>query len=811
MDLIKTNQLDIMLFLSGVCGILVVLTLITGGLSRKRKRILSLLEAGAMLLLMADRYAYLYRGDPSTLGYWMVRVSNFLVFFLTLFIIHLLTLYLYDLYKYDAKIKPPMRLIVCEALYAAGVVLLIVSQFTGLYYTFDAQNTYHRSSGHVICYIVPMVIMILQLSVVLQYRHSLNRRIVFGLLLNTFIPLIASAIQFFVYGISLTNMSLVGMVILLYFIALRDLNTSLQKVRRHEIQILQEEEKREHALFEQTAEALVHAIDAKDKYTHGHSSRVAAYSQQIARYAGKTEDECEMVYFAGLLHDVGKIGVPDTIITKEGKLTDEEFAQIKLHPVYGNQILSRIQSSPYLSIGAHHHHERYDGRGYPDGLKGEDIPEIARIIGVADAYDAMTSKRSYRDPIPQDKVREEIVKGMGTQFDPEFAKIMLHMIDLDTEYRMQEHTEESVILPESRLHCENLYEQHTMGISVINRITRIRLCCIPDDGYPESGLPSLIVFDSLDGRIQNTEAKKKDLLYIEYARIRFDGNTECIGARKAETKLLPENRTVQKNPADEKHKRASWYEIEAARDEDHLMIRIRDDIRAWETIIALPDSSRFSYLSITGEHCTIQNTHVEQGVVPIAQDMIPRIAEKISYIRDCPEGDIPNVQVDRWRSAATEGIPVTGNLVLRFHARSLPTARLIWHCPFVSLFTAKNGWINGEGFREFALIRLDGENWESDEHVENTLMINRTSEFSGWNEWKSRLLEGIDCEVSIQREGNRIVVVTENLGIAIRCVTTIQDEVSNVFAALTGDQCALTDIRVVAFDYSKKGDAAGDQ
>lgn len=169
------------------------------------------------------------------------------------------------------------------------------------------------------------------------------------------------------------------------------------------------------------------------------------------------------------------------------------------------------------------------------------------------------------------------------------------------------------------------------------------------------------------------------------------------------------------------------------------------------------------------------------------------------------------MQVDRWRSAATEGIPVTGNLVLRFHARSLPTARLIWHCPFVSLFTTKNGWINGEGFREFALIRLDGENWESDEQVDNKLMINRTSEFSGWNEWKSRLLEGIDCEVSIRREGNRIVVVTENLGIAIRCVTTIQDEVSNVFAALTGDQCALTDIRVVAFDYSKKGDAAGDQ
>ena len=205
-----------------------------------------------------------------------------------------------------------------------------------------------------------------------------------------------------------------------------------------EIEFYRQEKEREHDMFEQTAEALASAIDAKDRYTHGHSSRVAQYSRMIAEDAGKSEEECEQIYFAALLHDVGKIGIADTIINKDGKLTDEEFAQIKLHPLFGSRILSQIHQSPELQIGARNHHERYDGKGYPDGLKGDEIPELARIIGVADAYDAMTSKRSYRDPLPQERVRNEIAKGMGTQFDPKFAEIMLRRIDLDTEYTMKE-------------------------------------------------------------------------------------------------------------------------------------------------------------------------------------------------------------------------------------------------------------------------------------------------------------------------------------------------------------------------------------
>ena len=167
-------------------------------------------------------------------------------------------------------------------------------------------------------------------------------------------------------------------------------------------------------LFEQTATSLANAIDAKDEYTRGHSTRVAEYSKKIAEQAGKSPSECEDIYYVALLHDVGKIGISEAIINKDGKLTDEEYEEMKKHPVVGNQILSGITEYPYLSIGAHYHHERYDGKGYPDRLKGEDIPEIARIISVADAYDAMTSKRSYRKSIPQVMVREEIVKGSGT-------------------------------------------------------------------------------------------------------------------------------------------------------------------------------------------------------------------------------------------------------------------------------------------------------------------------------------------------------------------------------------------------------------
>ncbi len=183
---------------------------------------------------------------------------------------------------------------------------------------------------------------------------------------------------------------------------------------------------------------LAQTIDAKDKYTKGHSTRVAKYSKKLAMKLGLSEAEQDTVYFMGLLHDIGKIGVPDHIINKPQKLTDEEFAIIKKHPEIGFDILKNIAEIPNIEMGARWHHERMDGYGYPDGLKGDEIPKLVRIISVADAYDAMTSKRSYRDVLPQSYIREELEKGKGKQFDPEVAAAMIELIEEDTDYLMND-------------------------------------------------------------------------------------------------------------------------------------------------------------------------------------------------------------------------------------------------------------------------------------------------------------------------------------------------------------------------------------
>ena len=210
--------------------------------------------------------------------------------------------------------------------------------------------------------------------------------------------------------------------------------------------------------------SLAYTIDAKDRYTSGHSQRVAEYSLEIAKRMNKSDEDQKIIYYAGLLHDVGKIRVPEAVINKPGKLSDEEFDQIRIHPVSGYHILKDINDDERIGYGAKYHHERYDGTGYPNGLAGKNIPEIARIIGVADAYDAMASNRSYRKALSQDIVRSEIEKGKGRQFDPEIADIMLKMIDEDKEYKMcQAETLKNDIL---------VVDDELMNIKMVERILK---------------------------------------------------------------------------------------------------------------------------------------------------------------------------------------------------------------------------------------------------------------------------------------------------------------------------------------------------
>ena len=172
-------------------------------------------------------------------------------------------------------------------------------------------------------------------------------------------------------------------------------------------------------------------VEAKDPYTRGHSDRVSEYSVLIGKKLGLDENTLHILKIGGLFHDIGKIGIPDSILLKESKLSDEEYSQIKNHPMIGVHMLGDAAIFTDILPIVKHHHERYDGRGYPSQLVGDDIPYVARIAAVADTFDAMTSKRSYRDSLPIDVVRAEIERCSGTQFDPNIAKVFLDIMDND--------------------------------------------------------------------------------------------------------------------------------------------------------------------------------------------------------------------------------------------------------------------------------------------------------------------------------------------------------------------------------------------
>jgi hypothetical protein len=173
--------------------------------------------------------------------------------------------------------------------------------------------------------------------------------------------------------------------------------------------------------YDATVGALCQAVETKDLYTRGHSDRVSRGSVMIAREIGMRGDRVEAIGYAGMLHDVGKLGVPTKVLQKTGKLTEEEYAAIQLHPMRGLDIVREIGFLDEALAGIMHHHERIDGRGYPMGLAGDEIPEFARVLAVADAFDAMTSTRSYRGARPIDEAVAELRKWSGTQFDPAFV------------------------------------------------------------------------------------------------------------------------------------------------------------------------------------------------------------------------------------------------------------------------------------------------------------------------------------------------------------------------------------------------------
>ncbi len=197
------------------------------------------------------------------------------------------------------------------------------------------------------------------------------------------------------------------------------LNIRARKLRR--------QKEHDEKIIEETMQVFANFIDAKDEYTKGHSTRVSFYSQKIAKRMGMNDEEIKMIGYMGLMHDCGKIAIPDEVLNKKGMLTEDERKLIEEHTIRGGQMLENFTSLPGIRDGALYHHERYDGKGYPQGLIGKEIPLYARIINVADAFDAMNSDRCYRNRLPKAKILSELRTNAGTQFDPEIVEYMIAM------------------------------------------------------------------------------------------------------------------------------------------------------------------------------------------------------------------------------------------------------------------------------------------------------------------------------------------------------------------------------------------------
>lgn len=202
----------------------------------------------------------------------------------------------------------------------------------------------------------------------------------------------------------------------------------LDDLRKNLEQMVEEKTSDIQKVFIQSITTITYAVDAKDRYTKGHSIRVAQYCLAIAKKLNWSKADCLNLYYIALLHDIGKIGIPDSILNKPVKLTDEEYRLVRNHTIMGANILRPITMVPQICDGARYHHERYDGKGYPYGLKGDDIPYVARIIGIADAYDAITSNRIYEKAQVADYAVKELRKGRGTQFDPFLTDVMLEIL-----------------------------------------------------------------------------------------------------------------------------------------------------------------------------------------------------------------------------------------------------------------------------------------------------------------------------------------------------------------------------------------------
>jgi hypothetical protein len=307
---------------------------------------------------------------------------------------------------------------------------------------------------------------------------------------------------------------------------------------------------------------------------------------------------------------------------------------------------------------------------------------------------------------------------------------------------------------------------------------------LQDTGF---SAPSIILFDSFDRRVHTDEQLIEDYRYIEYGELWFDGHSISTNVRNMEIQVVdcPDGQALDEG----------IYKVTAGHFEDHLKLCLASGSKLVNVIIALPDIARSAYFGLTGEHCNLSDIQIDYTDKFLEEKDIPRIADQISFINRI-EADVPNVQINSTLSAYTKGILIKEKLTVAFHTMSFPDSSFVWHCPYIVIFYSENGKVGGKGYKEYALVKLNGEDNGSNDYAENHFNMKKTSDFRDWEYWKSENKSGLECLIDFQKQGNTVTFTTKNLGIEIENTTILRNAPKEVYVALTGDECAITDIRL---------------
>ena len=423
-----------MLILASVCFTISFFEVVTG-IKNKKKRYLLMLQLSAAVLLLSDRGEYLWDGNTTQLGFWMVRITSFLLFLCVPIILHAYNRYLQYLFSESEGLSPNLkRFKIIDILLAIHAVLTLSTPFTGAFYYFDESNIYYRGPLIIVSFAIGLIVLLLFITLTLQFYKKLPKRMRLLLFLFTGNPFFSSIYQLFVMYFEAINLTIGAMAILLFIFDLLDVRAMEKHNRKLKDEVA---ERNEHLIKMQDnlITSLAVMVESRDNSTGGHILRTKEVVRIITDEMRKDPD-CKLsddffndILQATPMHDLGKIAIDDAILRKQSQFLPGEYEIMKTHAEKGYQVLHDIlkdtEKASFKIVAeniAHYHHEKWDGTGYPCGLKGEEIPIEARIMAIADVYDALMSNRAYKGKMSFEETDRMIMEGMGTHFDKNLEK-----------------------------------------------------------------------------------------------------------------------------------------------------------------------------------------------------------------------------------------------------------------------------------------------------------------------------------------------------------------------------------------------------